>query len=115
MERSLLHAERLQSAAASGDGWAFSELRRGLHRARLSGMTPWEAYDHLGEELGVDELRELVASSHLAGRDSLFGGVLCPELSLFEPVQASITAFARAILRWPWHLLIGNGHKEHRP
>ena len=57
----------LQSAADSGEGWAFSELRRGLHRARLSGMTPWEAFDHLGEELGVDELRELAASAHLAG------------------------------------------------
>lgn len=57
----------LQSAADSGEGWAFSELRRGLHRARLSGMTPWEAFDSLGSELGVDELRELAASAHLAG------------------------------------------------
>jgi tight adherence protein C len=57
----------LQSAADSGDGWAFGEIRRALRRARLSGRTPWDVFDELGEELGIDELRELAASAHLAG------------------------------------------------
>lgn len=57
----------LWAAAESGDGWAFSEIRRALHRARLAGDTPWEGFDRLGRDLGVDELRELAASAHLAG------------------------------------------------
>jgi len=57
----------LWSAADSGDGWAFAELRHALHGARLSGATPWNSFDRLGTELGVDELRELAASAHLAG------------------------------------------------
>lgn len=57
----------LGAAAESGDGWAFSEIRRTLRRARLAGDTPWEGFDRLGTELGVDELRELAASAHLAG------------------------------------------------
>lgn len=57
----------LQAAADAGDGWAFAEIRRALRSARLSGRTPWDVFDELGEELGVDELRELAASAHLAG------------------------------------------------
>jgi tight adherence protein C len=57
----------LQSAADSGDGWAFAEIRQALRRARLGGRTPWEVFDELGRDLGVDELRELAASAHLAG------------------------------------------------
>ncbi len=57
----------LDSAAESGEGWAFTEIRQALRRARLSGRTPWEVFDELGGTLGVDELRELAASAHLAG------------------------------------------------
>jgi Flp pilus assembly protein TadB len=57
----------LWAAADSGDGWAFTELRHALKAARLSGMTPWAAFDRLGEDLGVEELRELAASAYLAG------------------------------------------------
>jgi Flp pilus assembly protein TadB len=57
----------LQAAADSGDGWAFGEIRRALRRARLGGRTPWDVFDALGQDLGIDELRELAASAHLAG------------------------------------------------
>ena len=57
----------LDSAAESGEGWAFTEIRQSLRRARLSGRTPWEVFDELGGTLGIDELRELAASAHLAG------------------------------------------------
>lgn len=57
----------LHAAAESGDGWAFAELRHALRRARLTGITPWESFDQLGRELGVDELRDLAASAYLAG------------------------------------------------
>ncbi len=57
----------LGAAAESGDGWAFSEIRSALRKARLSGRSAWDVFDELGETLGVDELRELAASAHLAG------------------------------------------------
>lgn len=57
----------LQTAADLGDGWAFTEIRTALRTARLTSRTPWEVFDDLGEELGVDELRELAAAAHLAG------------------------------------------------
>jgi len=67
----------LQTAADLGDGWAFDEIRGALRRARLTNRTPWDVFDELGSDLGVDELQELAASAHLAGdqgariRDSL--------------------------------------------
>ncbi|MCZ7532602.1 MAG: type II secretion system F family protein [Acidimicrobiia bacterium] len=57
----------LQTSADLGDGWAFTEIRNALNRARLTSRTPWDVFDDLGEELGVDELRELAAAAHLAG------------------------------------------------
>lgn len=57
----------LQTSADLGDGWAFSEIRAALRRARLTNRTPWDVFDDLGDELGVDELRELAAAAHLAG------------------------------------------------
>ena len=57
----------LEGAAESGDGWAFAEIRRALRRARLTHRTPWDAFDELGADLGVNELRELAASVSLAG------------------------------------------------
>jgi len=57
----------LQTAADLGDGWAFTEIRSALRTARLSNRTPWDVFDDLGAELGIDELRELAASAHLAG------------------------------------------------
>jgi Flp pilus assembly protein TadB len=57
----------LQGAADAGDGWAFGEIRRALRRARLTRRTPWDAFDQLGTELGVNELNELAASVSLAG------------------------------------------------
>lgn len=57
----------LHTAAEAGHGWAFDEIRSSLRRSRLAGRTPWEGFDRLGTELGVNELRELAASAELAG------------------------------------------------
>ncbi len=57
----------LQTAADLGDGWAFTEIRNTLRKARLSNRTPWDVFDDLGQQLGVTELQELAASAHLAG------------------------------------------------
>lgn len=57
----------LEGAADAGDGWAFGEIRGALRRAQLTRRTPWELFDELGDELGINELRELAASVALAG------------------------------------------------
>jgi Flp pilus assembly protein TadB len=57
----------LHAAADSGDGWAFTEIRRALHGARIIGRTPWDGFADLGHQLGIDALVELAASAHLAG------------------------------------------------
>lgn len=57
----------LQAAVAVGDGWAVGQLRDRLDLSRRSGVTPWTGLGQLGEELGIDELRELEASLSLTG------------------------------------------------
>jgi Flp pilus assembly protein TadB len=57
----------LDTAANSGRGWAFGEIRQALYRAKIMGDTPWNGLDLLGVELGVSDLRELSASVSLAG------------------------------------------------
>ncbi len=74
----------LEGAAESEDGWAFSEIRRALRRARLTRQTPWDAFEQLGTELGVNELNELAASISLAGGHG-------------ARVKASLTAKADAL------------------
>jgi Flp pilus assembly protein TadB len=59
----------LVSAAESGGGWAFAEINQALNRARLTKRSPWDGLDDLGEQLGIEELRELASSVRLAGQD----------------------------------------------
>lgn len=57
----------LVAAADAGDGWAFARLRHALHRAQRINQPLWTAFDDLGAELGVPELRDLASSIGLAG------------------------------------------------
>lgn len=59
----------LDATAATGDGWAFGELRTALARARTMRRSPWAALGELGAELGVSELVELAATIQLAGEE----------------------------------------------
>lgn len=61
--------EALVAASGVGDSWPFRRLREALSTARLSGLTPWAALGALGEELAVDELRDLAASLALVVDD----------------------------------------------
>jgi tight adherence protein C len=67
----------LYDAAEAGSGWAFAELRRCLHTARLQRRSPWAALNDLADRIGSSELRELASAVELAGtsgarvRDSL--------------------------------------------
>jgi Flp pilus assembly protein TadB len=61
--------EALTTAAQVGGGWPFSRLRDTLAFARLQGMTSWAALGRLGEELDIEELRDLSAALTLVADD----------------------------------------------
>jgi tight adherence protein C len=61
--------EALTSASSISTGWAMIRLRDALENARLQGVTPWAALGRLGEELDVDELRDLSAALSLVAED----------------------------------------------
>lgn len=58
----------LQTAADSGSGWAFAEIRGALARARRTRQSVADAFGELGRELEITELEELAASMALVGR-----------------------------------------------
>jgi len=74
----------LDTAAAAGEGWAFSALRHALYRAKVMGTTPWTGLDELGASLGLPVLQELAASVGLAGDSG-------------ARVRASLSAKARSL------------------
>jgi Flp pilus assembly protein TadB len=59
----------LSEAAAIGQGWSFSRLRRALEESQLMRIAPWGPLGRLGEELGIEELSELAATVALAGAE----------------------------------------------
>ncbi|MFL6077635.1 MAG: type II secretion system F family protein [Mycobacteriales bacterium] len=61
--------EALKSAADVGSGWSIARIRDALAFARLQGLTPWAALGQLGEDMGVDELRDLAAALALVAED----------------------------------------------
>jgi tight adherence protein C len=61
--------EALSSAAGISDGWAFVRIRDTLETARLQGVTPWAALGELGDEVSIDELRDLSAALALVAED----------------------------------------------
>jgi tight adherence protein C len=61
--------EALTAAASIGGGWPFARLRDTLAFARLQGLTPWAALGRLGDEVGLNELRDLAAALALVADD----------------------------------------------
>ena len=61
--------EALMAASEIGAGWAFWRIREALTNARITGLTPWQALGALGEEVRVDELRDLAAALGLVADD----------------------------------------------
>lgn len=61
--------EALQGASELSDGWAMVRIRNTLVSARLRGETPWSALGALGDELRIDELRDLAAALALVAED----------------------------------------------
>jgi Flp pilus assembly protein TadB len=61
--------EALMAAAEVSDGWATQRIRNALADARITGLSQWQALGQLGEELGVEELKDLSASLALVADD----------------------------------------------
>ena len=61
--------EALMAASEIGSGWALWRIRDTLANARISGHTPWQALGMLGEEVRVEELRDLAAALSLVADD----------------------------------------------
>lgn len=61
--------EALQAASTISDGWGMVRIRDTLESAKLQGITPWAALGQLGEEVDVDELRDLAAALALVAED----------------------------------------------
>ena len=61
--------EALMTASDVGTGWAFWRIRDALASARITGQTAWYALGALGEEIGIDELRDLSAALSLVAED----------------------------------------------
>jgi tight adherence protein C len=61
--------EALQSASRISDGWAMVRIRDTLEMARLQGATPWSALGQLGEDMRIEELRDMAAALALVADD----------------------------------------------
>lgn len=61
--------EALMAASEIGTGRAMWRIRESLVNARITGQTPWQALGKLGEEVQVDELRDLSAALSLVAED----------------------------------------------
>ncbi|GIH63275.1 type II secretion system protein [Microbispora siamensis] len=71
---------------APGANWAMERIREALANARIVGITPWQALGQLGDEINVDELRDLSAALGLVADDG-------------AKVRASLTARAATLRR----------------
>jgi len=78
--------EALLAASEIGNGWAFWRIRDALSNARITGQTPWQALGALGEEVQVDELKDLASALSLVAEDG-------------AKVRESLTARAASLRR----------------
>lgn len=61
--------EALMAASTVSEHWAVVRIRQSLANARLLGETPWQALGELGDEIGLEELRDLAGALGLAADD----------------------------------------------
>jgi tight adherence protein C len=78
--------EALMMASEIGQGWATWRIRDALASARITGQTPWQALGALGDEIRLDELRDLSAALGLVADDG-------------AKVRQSLTARAASLRR----------------
>jgi Flp pilus assembly protein TadB len=81
--------QAMESAAAVGDSWVFQRLQEELARTRWSGVTPWDALRHLGDEIDMPDLHELADIVRLSGEDGA---------RIYGPLRARTRNMRAAIL-----------------
>lgn len=59
----------LERAANRGDTWPFLLFRHAVDAARIKGELPWDAFEQLGRDMGVERLEELASGCRLAGSE----------------------------------------------
>ena len=61
--------EALMTAAEVSDGWALRRIRNALTDARVTGISQWTALSRLGDDVDIDELKDLGAALALVAED----------------------------------------------
>jgi tight adherence protein C len=61
--------QAMTTAAAAGDGWAFTEIRAALNAGHVRKDTPWDALGRLGDDLAISDLAQLASAIALGGTD----------------------------------------------
>jgi Flp pilus assembly protein TadB len=61
--------QAMEIAAAGGDSWMFERLAEELRRSRLTGQSPWDALERLGERIGLADLTDFAAVMRLSGEE----------------------------------------------
>jgi Flp pilus assembly protein TadB len=61
--------EALMTAAEVSDGWALRRIRNALTDARVTGISQWTALARLGDDLNIEELKDLGAALALVAED----------------------------------------------
>jgi tight adherence protein C len=61
--------QAMTTAAAAGNGWAFTEIRAALHAGHVRKDTPWDALGRLGDDLAIGDLSQLASAIALGGTE----------------------------------------------
>ena len=61
--------EALESAAETGEGWAFQRIAGALDAARRAGAAPWTALASLARETGISERADVADIAEVAGHE----------------------------------------------
>ncbi|MDR0990687.1 MAG: type II secretion system F family protein [Propionibacteriaceae bacterium] len=61
--------QAMEVAATGGDSWMFERLAEELRRSRLTGQSPWDALERLGDRIGLADLADFAAVMRLSGEE----------------------------------------------
>lgn len=80
--------DALNAAAATGHGWAFTQIQGALDWAANHQLMPWDGLQHLADHAHIDELADVAAIA----RDSQGGA------AVFETLQARSASIRESLL-----------------
>ncbi len=88
--------QALDEASRVGDSWVLQRIRSTLLAAQISNMTPWQALEELGANLGIPHLAEAAQTMRSASQEgtAVFTRLLAQAESLGDAVLAEERAIA---------------------